>query len=308
MSILLDETTRVLVQGITGWTARRHLRYMLDYGTNVVGGVAPGRGGTHVEDVPVFDSVYQALGEIESADLAVLFVPAALARDAVLEAVDAKIETVVCLAEGVPFRDAMVMVRAARSSGVRLIGPNSQGVISPGRAKVGGTGGDRPSRMFQRGRVGVVSRSGGMGAETCWLLSEAGIGQSSYVAIGGELISGSGFADIALRFESDPETDIIVCFGEAGGTREEELADAISAGHVTKPVVVFIPGDFLESCPPGMSFGHAGAVVSGGAGAPSSKRRVLAQAGATVVDRWSGIAPTVREVIESLPRGGSEHE
>lgn len=300
MSILLDGKTRVLVQGITGWTARRHVKYMLDYGTTVVAGVSPGRSGHRVETVPVFDTVEEAVSSTDGIDLAVSFVPAALAKDAAMEAIDAGIPTVVSLAEGVPFRDSISMVHQAREHRVQLIGPNSQGIISPGEAKVGGSGGDLPGRMFTPGSVGVVSRSGGMGAETCWLLSREGVGQTTYVAIGGELISGAGFVEIAERFERDTDTRAIVCFGEAGGVREELLAEAVSDGRIRKPIVAFIPGDFLESCPSGMSFGHAGAVVSEGRGAPSAKRRILELAGVVVVKKWSHIAAATREVLRDI--------
>lgn len=297
MSILIDQTTPVLIQGITGWAAQRHVRYMLDYGTKVVGGVTPGKGGTIVEGVPVFDSVQQAVRQLGPVGLATSFVPPRGAVDAAREAIDAGIRVLHIAAEGVPVRDTIRLVDAARNAGARVIGPNSQGIITPGQAKVGGSGGDRPSRMFTPGRIGVISRSGGMGAETCWLLSRNGLGQSTYVAIGGETISGSGYLDIARLFESDADTDALVCFGEPGGVHEEELATAYAAGEITKPIVAYVAGTFMETRADGVSFGHAGAVVNGSSGAPSSKKTAMRDVGISVADRWSDIPTLVQQAL-----------
>jgi len=310
MSILLDETTRVLVMGASGRQAQRHVPFMREYGTNVVAGVAPGRALPGETAYPIFDSVAQAVDGTVGIDLAVLFVPAAQALAAAAETIANRIGTTVVLAEGVPFRDSMEIVGLAEDAGLRVIGPNCQGVISPGRAKVGASGGATPARMFRRGRVGVVSRSGGMGAETCWLLTRNGIGQSTYVSIGGEAITGSRFADIARLFEADSGTDAIVCFGEPGTDQEEVLAEVLAAGAISKPVIAYVTGDFVESLGTGRSFGHAGSVIGAGVGSPSGKRRLLREAGAHVCERWSDIPALVREacpaaVVETIGGEGA---
>ena len=299
MSILLDERTRVLVVGASGRQAQRHVPFMREYGTRVVAGVAPGRTADFEATYPIFDSILEASNTIGTIDLAVLFVPASQALGAAAETLGNGIGTTVVLAEGVPFRDSIEIARMAADRGLRVIGPNCQGIISPGRAKVGASGGKTPARMFRPGRVGVVSRSGGMGAETCWLLSRAGIGQSTYVSIGGEAITGSRFSDIALLFQNDPETDAIVCFGEPGTEQEEILASDIASGAITKPVVAYVTGDFVELLGTGRSFGHAGSVIGSRTGSPSGKRQSLQRAGAIVAERWQDIPALVAEAVAS---------
>lgn len=303
MSILLDQSSRVLVHGITGWQARNHVPHMISYGTRVVGGISPGKAGTEVAGVPVFDTVRAARSVVGSVDVSVLFVPGPFVLDAALEAIANDVETVVVLAEGVPFRDTIELLAHADDAGVRIVGPNSQGIITPGQAKVGGTGGDDPDRMFMPGPVGVVSRSGGMGAETCWLLTRQGIGQSTYVAVGGELLNGTTLLEAVRLFEQDPRTALIVCFGEPGTDQEERLADAIDRGEISTHVIAHIPGDFIESRRSGMSFGHAGAVISGDRGAPSAKRAALRGAGATVAERWSDLADLAADALDRRPIG-----
>lgn len=296
MSILLDEQTRVLVMGASGRQAQRHVPFMQAYGTNVVAGVAAGRRNDCVADYPIFDSVAQAIGATGGVDLAVLFVPAPHALGAAAETIGNGIATTVVLAEGVPFRDSIALTGMAAARGVRVVGPNCQGIISPGRAKVGASGGKTPQRMFRPGRVGVVSRSGGMGAETCWLLGRAGIGQSTYVSIGGEGITGMRFADVARLFDADDGTDAIVCFGEPGTEQEEVLADAVAAGAIRKPVFAYVTGDFVERLGTGRSFGHAGSVIGAHTGSPSGKRQRLRAAGVHVAQRWADLPALVREV------------
>lgn len=305
MSVLLDGTTRVLVQGITGQQARRHVGYMRAYGTNVVAGVAPGRGGQAVDGVPVFDTVRSAV-RAHPADLAVLFVPARSARDAALEAIEAGIGTVVVLAEGVPHHDGAEVIAAARRKGVRVVGPNSQGMISPGKAKIGGTGGPIPERMFRPGPVGIVSRSGGMGGEIGFALTRAGIGQSTYVAIGGDLMIGTAFADLAPLYEADPETEALVIFGEAGTAHEEDMADLVASGRFTKPVVALIVGEALEAVPRGTSFGHTSALVGRGLGSTSGKKRRLREAGARVAEVFSDVPRLVAEALASRRGPGAK--
>ena len=296
MSILLDANSRVLVQGITGREAALHVPYMRASGTQVVAGVSPGRGGQEVDGVPVYDSVRAALRR-HAVDIAVLFVPARFVRDAALENVEAGIPLVIILAEGVPHHDTAEILARALELGVRVVGPNSQGIISPGKAKVGGTGGDRPQLMFRPGPVGLVSRSGGMGAEIAMALTKAGIGQSSYVAIGGDLLIGTEFTDLLPLFEADPETRLVFLFGEPGTGREEAVAELIRRGGVTKPVVAFIAGEFLERFPRGMHFGHTGALIEGDLGRPSRKKAALREAGVRVAEHLDDIVPLVQEAL-----------
>lgn len=298
MSILLDASTKVVVQGITGWQARQHVPWMVAYGTSIAAGTSPGKGGERVADIPVYDSVADAVAADGPFDATVIFARGRDTADAALEAIDAGVRLVLMLAEGVPFRDTMLVTAAARDANATVVGPNSQGIISPGQAKLGGTGGDRPDRLFSPGRVGVVSRSGGMGQETCWLLGKHGIGQSTYVALGGELLTGCDFVDIVGLFDDDPQTDVVVVFGEPGTSREEQLAEHIADGRVRKPVIAHVAGSFVESRGDGLAFGHAGAVVDGERGAPSAKRRLLTEAGARVAERWSDIPRLVADAMD----------
>ena len=296
MSILLDENTRVLVQGATGAEARRLIPTMVNYGTRIVAGVSLGHGGEDIDGIPVYGSVAAALREHEI-DLSVLFIPARFSRDAALEAIDGGIPVLNVVAEGVPHHDACEIIARAGKAGVMIVGPNSQGMLSPGKAKVGGTGGEVPDLIFRPGPVGVVSRSGGMGAEISLALTRAGIGQSTYIAIGGDLIIGTTFVEILALFEADPETKCVMMFGEPGTAREEEAAEFIVSGGFTKPVVAMIPGEFLESLETPAPTSHTGALIERGVGAPSAKKRLLREAGARVAERFSEIVPLVREAL-----------
>jgi succinyl-CoA synthetase alpha subunit len=226
VSILVDTDTRVVVQGATGTQARFDIRYCLDYGTRIVAGVTPGRGGESVEGVPVFNPVAAAVAAT-GANASTVYVPARGVRDAVFEAVDAGIRVLVCLAENVPRHDAAASVAAARAAGAKMVGFNTNGLISPGRCKLGGIGGDRAREIYAPGRIGVCSRSGGMSAEICWTLSRAGLGASTCVSMGGDPIVGMRMAEVLEMFEADPGTDACVIFGEPGGAHEVEVADAI---------------------------------------------------------------------------------
>ncbi|HEX7128201.1 MAG TPA: CoA-binding protein [Thermodesulfobacteriota bacterium] len=296
MSILLDGSTRVLVQGITGREASLHVPYMQRYGTRIVAGVSPGKGGGEVHGVPVYDTVRDAVRAHE-VDLAVLFVSARFTRDAALETIESRVPVAVLLAEGVPHHDAAEIVERAREVGVRVIGPNSQGMISPGKAKVGGTGGDRPDLIFRPGPVGVISRSGGMGAEVAMALTKAGIGQSTYVAIGGDLVIGSEYTDLLPLFDADPDTRAVVLFAEPGTGREEAAAEFIARTGFAKPVVAFVSGEILERLPRGMHFGHTGALIEAGLGRPSQKKAALRAAGVRIAERFDDIVPLVREAL-----------
>jgi len=298
VSVILDGRSRVLVQGITGREAAVHVPYMLAYGTHIVAGVSPGRGGEAIHGIPVHDTVLAAI-RVHQVDVAVLFVPARFVRDAALETIEAGVPLVVVLAEGVPHHDTAELLARAAELGARVVGPNSQGVISPGKAKVGAPGGDRPDLMFRPGPVGVVSRSGGMGAELSMALTKAGIGQSTYIAIGGDLLIGTEFVDVLPLFEDDPETEAVLLFGEPGTGREQAVAELIQGGGFTKPLVAFIAGEFLEDLPPGVRFGHTGGLIEGDQGRPSRKKAALRNAGVRVADRLDEIVPLVREALTS---------
>jgi len=275
MSILVGTDTKLIVQGITGHEGLYHAKGCRDYGTQVVGGVTPGKGGTTVDGFPVFNSVKEARTQT-GANASLIFVPPVAAADAILEAMAAGIELVICITEGVPILD-MVKVKQALAGhpGTRLVGPNCPGVISPGQAKVG----IMPGRIHLPGHVGIISRSGTLAYEAVGQLTALGIGQSSSVGIGGDPINGTSFIDVLRLFQADPDTHAIVMVGEIGGNAEEEAAAFIQA-HVTKPVVAFIAG---QSAPAGRRMGHAGAIISGGKGTAAAKMATLEQAGITVV-------------------------
>ena len=305
MSILLDGRSRVVVQGITGYQARKHVSYMRRYGTRVVAGISPGKGGIKLDGVPVFDTAAGALSR-HPADVAVLFIPGRAVRDAALEAIDHRIPLVVILAEGVPHHDTTEILHRARVNGVRVLGPNSQGIISPGKAKLGGTGGEFPERMYRPGPVGIISRSGGMGGEIASALSRCGFGQSTYASVGGDLLIGTGFADLLLLFESDPETHVVVVFGEPGTGHEEAAAALIASGEVTKPVVAFVCGEALEELPRGMSFGHTSSIIARGVGSPRSKKQLLREAGALVAERFDELPGLVADALKAAPPIGAK--
>jgi len=296
MSILLDKNSRVLVQGVTGQQARTHVPYMIHYGTKVVAGVAPGKGASKLDGVPVCDSVKRAVQD-HPADISVLFVPAPRAKDAALEAIENEIPLVVVLAEGVPHHDAAEIIDRAEKKSVRVIGPNSQGMISPGKAKLGGTGGAEPEQLYTPGPVGIISRSGGMGGEIANVLTRKGIGQSTYVSIGGDLLIGTAFVDLLPLFEKDPETKAVVIFGEPGTGHEEEVAKLVLAGGFTKPLVALVAGESMERLPKGMSFGHTSSIIARGMGSPSRKKKLLREAGVKVADTFAEIPVLVEEAL-----------
>lgn len=286
MAILADRSTRLIVQGITGREGAFHTRQMLDYGTRVVAGVTPGKGGTAVEGVPVFDTVARAR-EATGANASIIFVPAAFAADAALEAIEAGLKLVVVITEGIPVQDMLRVVARAREKQTRLIGPNCPGLISPGEALLG----ILPGRVFTPGPVGIVSRSGTLTYEVVHLLGRAGLGQSTCVGVGGDPIIGTRFADVLQLFEQDPATEAVVLIGEIGGTDEEEAA-AFIRRSMTKPVVSFISG---RTAPPGKRMGHAGAIISGRMGTPQSKVEALTAAGVPVASSIDEIPQLVKE-------------
>jgi succinyl-CoA synthetase alpha subunit len=286
MSILVNNETRLLVQGITGREGAYHAHQMVEYGTKVVAGTSPGKGGTKNEDgVPVFNTVSEAVKETD-ANASIIYVPAAFAPDAMYEAADAGIPLIVCITERVPALDMVKVYRYIKQRGARLIGPNCPGLISPGQAKVG----IMPGYIHKPGNVGLVSRSGTLTYEVVNALTQAGLGQSTAVGIGGDPIVGSSFIDILKLFQEDPATEKVVMIGEIGGT-DEEAAAAFVRDHMTKPVVGFIAG---RTAPPGRRMGHAGAIISGGVGTAESKMEAMRAAGIKVADAPSQIPDLVK--------------
>jgi succinyl-CoA synthetase alpha subunit len=288
MSIWLDETTRLIVQGITGKEGEFHALACRDYGTRVVGGVTPGKGGREVDGIPVFDSVAEAR-EATDADATMIFVPPPFAADAVMEAAAAGIGLVVCITEGVPVADMLRVREFLDHHPARLIGPNCPGLISPGKAKIG----IMPGHIHRPGRVGVISRSGTLTYEAVWQLSNLELGQSTCVGIGGDPVQGTTFVDVLEAFAGDPETEAVVMIGEIGGSAEEAAAAWVEE-HFDRPVVGFIAG---RTAPPGRRMGHAGAIVAGGKGTAAEKMDALRAAGIHVVESPADIGATVARVL-----------
>lgn len=294
MSILLDRDSRVIVQGITGRMARFHTKDMLNYGTNVVGGVVPGKGGETVEGVPVFDTVKQAV-EATSADASLVFVPPPFAADSIMEAADAGIRYCVCITDGIPAQDMIrvkrYMYRYPKEKRMVLTGPNCAGTISPGKALLG----IMPGHIYLPGHVGIIGRSGTLGYEAAAQLKERGIGVSTSVGIGGDPINGSSFKDILQRFEEDEDTHVIAMIGEIGGPQEAEAAEYIR-DHITKPVIAYVAG---LTAPKGRTMGHAGAIISAFGESASEKVEILSAAGVTVAENPAVIGETIAKVMEA---------
>jgi succinyl-CoA synthetase alpha subunit len=291
MGILVDDTTRVVVQGITGKEGSFHARGCKEYGTKVVAGVTPGKGGQEQEGVPVFDSVKDAVDR-EGANTSLIFVPPPFAADAILEAADAGIRLVVCITEGIPVRDMIPVYHSLKGKPVNLIGPNCPGVITPGKAKVG----IMPGFIHLPGSVGVISRSGTLTYEAVKQLTDLELGQSTCIGIGGDPIIGLRFADLLEMFAADDQTEAVLLIGEIGGTAEEEAAQHIVESRYPKPVIGFVAG---KTAPPGRRMGHAGAIVSGGKGTAAEKQAVMEKAGMAVCPSPDAIGKTVKEALAS---------
>jgi succinyl-CoA synthetase alpha subunit len=290
MSILVNKESRVIVQGFTGNEGTFHSTQMLEYGTNIVGGVTPGKGGQVHLDRPVFNTVAEAMKQAQP-NVSVIFVPAAFGADAIIEAATAGIEVIVCITEGIPTLDMVKAWNFLKSTQSRLVGPNCPGVISPGECKVG----IMPARIHQKGKIGIVSRSGTLTYEAVNQITTLGMGQSTAVGIGGDPIIGSNFIDILTLFREDPETEAVVLIGEIGGSAEEEAASYIGE-HFDKPVISFISG---QTAPPGRRMGHAGAIISGGKGTAAEKMKALREHGIHVVENPAEIGVTLKGVLGS---------
>jgi len=292
MTIIVNENTRVLVQGITGREGRFHTERMLEYGTKVVAGVTPGKGGMKVHGVPVYNTVAEAIDKHPEINTSIVFVPAKFAPDAIYEAIDAGIKNIVVITEGIPVHDEIKLINYARSKGVIVIGPNTPGIIAPGkRVKVG----IMPERPFKPGYVGIVSRSGTLTYEIADVLSRVGFGQSTVLGIGGDPITGLDFIDVVSMFEKDPDTKAIVVIGEIGGDAEERLAEYIKKGNVTKPVIAYIAG---KTAPPGKRMGHAGAIITMGRGSAESKIKALKSVGVEVATTPMQVAEIAKKIFK----------
>ena len=298
MSLLLPENVRVLGQGITGSEGSKALAWSLDYGTNFVAGVTPGKGGQSVEEVPIFNTIAEALDKVGMVDCAISFVPPRFAKDAFFEAAEAGIRLSVVVAEKMPTKDAALMLSFARKKGVRFVGPNTAGVIAPHKKiKLGLMGGPDPEKMFIPGDVAIISKSGSVAAEIGLGLKNANLGVSWVFGIGGDRIIGTDFVDLLKELEDDPQTKLTVIFGELGGTYEEQAAEIIYKGIIKKPVAAFIAGEFTLSLPSEVQFGHAGAIIEGERGKPDHKRKVLEQAGVKIAYKIEEIPDLVKEVL-----------
>lgn len=297
MAIIVNRQSKVVIQGITGREASMVTKLMLKYGTPVIAGVTPGRGGQTVEGVPVYDTLRKAC-QCHELNTSIVYVPPAAVLDAVWDAVDNGIKTILIITENIPQMDVIKILQLAKEKEVRLLGPNSVGIISPGeKCKLGAIGGDNTERCFVPGFVGVISRSGGMTAETSWMVKKAGYGVSTSVSIGGDALIGSPPTTLLALFHNDEETKAVVLISEPGTSFEEDVADYVAAGHFTKPLICYIGGRFTEELPEGTVFGHAAAIIQGNSGRPSNKIRRLSEAGALVAENYDDIIIFLQKVL-----------
>ena len=297
MSILITKDTKVLIQGITGKEGQKAARAMLEYGTNVVGGVRPGKGGETVEGVAVYNSIREALasGMILSDIVSAIYVPPSAAKEAILEAIDNDIPQIYVFAERIPIQDTAYCLAAAKEKKIQIVGPSSMGYISPGIGRIGMVGGfvDQVNEIYKPGSVGIISRSGGMTNEVSWQVRQAGFGQSTAVHVGGDLLMGTTYADLLKLFEKDEQTKAVIIFGEHGGSYEFEIVDLMKNKEFTKPLAIYIGGKFASILPEGMNIGHAGAIVARGQGA-GDKERALAAVGVMIAVRYEDLVTLVK--------------
>ena len=299
MSILVDETKKVLIQGITGREGMTRAKLMIGYGTNVVAGCTPGKGGVDVEGVPVFDNVEEAIEKVGKVDISVIFVPAPLVKDAAIEAIEAGIKLLVIVPDRVPIYDVLEISELAKQKGAKFVGPNTLGVLSPGKAVAGMIGGrsETAKKWFKPGPVGVTSRSGGITTSIAYYLNQNGIGQTTIIHVGGDSVVGLPHPEVVKLFEEDEETKLVVMFGEIGGSQEERVADMIERGEFTKPLVAFIGGKAAKS---GTRFSHAGAIIEGNRGTWEGKVKRLKEVGAHIVDNFDDIPKVTKEVLSGI--------
>ncbi|MDO8602125.1 MAG: succinate--CoA ligase subunit alpha [bacterium] len=298
MAILIDKNTKVLIQGITGTEGARACREMVQYGTTVLCGVTPGKGGQNVDTIPVYNSVKEALTKHPEVNISLIVVPPQFVKNATLEALEAGVKLINILTEYVSPRDSSIMVATAKKLNARIIGPASVGIISPGKGKVGSIGSGEIAQVFTPGPIGLISKSGGMTSELAYVLTRAGWGQSTALGIGGDIIAGSDYVDLLPLFEADPETKAVVMFGEVGGTYEEDVADFIKSGKFTKPVVAIVGGRFTEKLAQGVVLGHAGAIVSKGKGGYESKIKALKDADVVVAETIEQIPKLLQSILK----------
>jgi len=295
MSILLSRNTKVLIQGITGKEGQKAARAMVEYGTNVVGGVRPGKGGEVVEGRLVFNSVKEALEKYPDLTTTTIYVPPSGAKAAVMEAIDNNISQINVIVERIPIKDTAYCLAAAKEKGIQIIGPSSLGYISPGIGRIGVVGGPKElvDEIFQPGSIGIISRSGGMTNEVSWQVRKSGLGQSTAVHVGGDLLMGTTYADLLRLFEKDEQTKAVIIFGEHGGSYEFEIVDLIKNNEFTKPLAIYIGGKFASLMPEGMNIGHAGAIIERGKGA-AEKEKALAEVGVKIAERYEELVELVR--------------
>lgn len=297
MSILIDEHTKLLIQGITGKEGQRALEAARKYHTEVLCGVTPGKGSLEVDEVPVYDTVAEAKENHPDVNVSAVYVPPFAAKDAVLEAIDARIPLINIMTERIPIKDTAYYLAAARESNTRIVGPSSLGMISTGKARIGVAGGDRPDEIYMPGNVGVISRSGGMTNEVSWQLRKNNIGISTAIHIGGDLLMGTSYADALKLFEEDQVTEGVVIFGEMGGRYEFDIVDLIEQGGFTKPIAIFIGGKFGKHFPEGMTIGHAGAIIEKGHGSVEAKEEALRSVGVLVAEHYEDLPKLIAQKL-----------
>ncbi len=293
MAILIDKKTKVLVQGITGKEGQKAAQAMMDYHTNVVGGVRPGKGGEEIFGRPVFNTVKEIVDAIDSITISTIYVPPFAAKAAVMEAIDAEIPLINTIVERIPIKDTAYCLAAAKEKNIRIIGPSSLGFISPGLGRVGVVGGLKVDEVYTPGSIGIISRSGGMTNEISWQVRKSGMGQSTAVHVGGDLLMGTTYGDLLRMFEVDEQTKAVVLFGEHGGSYEFEIVEMIKNKKFTKPLAIYIGGKFANILPEGMNIGHAGAIVAKGQGA-EEKERALAGVGVMIAERYEDLVDLVK--------------